>query len=92
MDFHLPGWNGKCEDRAGRRIVGYGDLAAMGSDDRIAKTKTKSQASAAVSNGIAAAVEHLEDLFLFAVRNTGAVISNGDLGVLLVLLCGDGNV
>ena len=63
----------------------------MGSDDRLAKAKPKSQTSAAVSNGIAAAVEHLEDLFLFAVRNTGAVISNGYLGVLLVLLCGDGN-
>ena len=64
----------------------------MGSDDRLAKAEAQAQTSAAVSNGIAAAVEHLEHLFLVAVRNACAVISYGDLGVLLVLLCGDGNV
>ena len=89
MDFHLSG-----RDRNGKPgplwlIVRNTDAAAVGGHDGLAQAQAQTDAPSAVCDGVAAGVEHLEDLGLFRVRDARAVVGNADHRIALLPFCLD---
>ena len=72
-------------------VVGHGHLPGMGGDDGAAQAQTQTQAAAAVGDGIAAGVEHLEHLALFGIADAGAVVRHAEHRVLPLTAGGNGD-